>query len=184
MSKGVRTMDNVSVSICSDMFVCEKCHYTTVRQSQYNRHILTPKHKRIILDNKMDNLDNELVQAQYQCHCGKTYNYLSGLCKHKKKCKKHDTKKEIVMVEHKLQPTFADDNNKLRRMIQIHFWEKWSKTNDVQVDSDFAPLFPKVDYNKIILEATGGGSKYNDTDIENKIMRKIAKVIGIDKNNF
>jgi hypothetical protein len=41
-----------------------------------------------------------------------------------------------------------------------------------------------VDYNKIILEATGGGSKYNDTDSENKIMRKIAKVIGIDKNKL
>ena len=43
------------------------------------------------MDNK---LDNDLVQHQYTCQCGKTYNYLSGLCKHKKKCNgsvKNDT---------------------------------------------------------------------------------------------
>ena len=80
-------MDNVKFNKSSKHFVCEKCDYTTVRKSQYDRHILTSKHKRITMDNKMDNLDNELVQNQFQCQCGKAYNYLSGLCKHKKKCK-------------------------------------------------------------------------------------------------
>jgi hypothetical protein len=36
------------------------------------------------MDNKTD---NGLVQNLFQCQCGKTYNYLSGLCKHKKNCK-------------------------------------------------------------------------------------------------
>ena len=27
------------------LFVCEKCQYTTSKKSDYNRHILTPKHK-------------------------------------------------------------------------------------------------------------------------------------------
>ena len=39
-------------------------------------------------------------------------------------------------------------------------------------------------YLKIVLEATGGGSKCNDYDSENKIMKKIAKEITIDKNNL
>ena len=39
-------------------------------------------------------------------------------------------------------------------------------------------------YVKLVLEATGGGSKYNDYDSENKIMKKIAKVITIDKSEF
>ena len=39
-------------------------------------------------------------------------------------------------------------------------------------------------YNKIVLEAMGGGSKYNDFDSENKIIKKIAKVMTIDKSTF
>ena len=39
-------------------------------------------------------------------------------------------------------------------------------------------------YNKIVLEAMGGGSKCNDYDSENKIIKKIAKVVTIDRNNI
>ena len=39
-------------------------------------------------------------------------------------------------------------------------------------------------YSKIVIEAMGGGSKCNDYDSENKIIRKIAKQITIDKNNL
>ena len=39
-------------------------------------------------------------------------------------------------------------------------------------------------YSKIIIEAMGGGSKCNDFESENKIIRKIAREITIDKNNM
>jgi len=39
-------------------------------------------------------------------------------------------------------------------------------------------------YSKIVIEAMGGGSKCNDYDSENKIIRKIAKEMTIDKNNL
>jgi hypothetical protein len=39
-------------------------------------------------------------------------------------------------------------------------------------------------YSKIVIEAMGGGSKCNDYDSENKIIRKIAKEITIDKSTF
>ena len=39
-------------------------------------------------------------------------------------------------------------------------------------------------YNKIVLEAMGGGSKCDDYDSENKIIRKLTKVITIDKSQF
>ena len=47
---------------------------------------------------------------------------------------------------------------------------------------DLDQPFSKVD--KIVIEATGGGSNCNDYQSENKIMKKIAKVITIDKTNF
>ena len=37
-------------------------------------------------------------------------------------------------------------------------------------------------YSKIVIEAMGGGSKCNDYDSENKIIRKIAKEMTIDKH--
>ena len=39
-------------------------------------------------------------------------------------------------------------------------------------------------YSKIVIEAMGGGSKCNDYDSENKIIRKIAKEMTIDKSTF
>jgi hypothetical protein len=39
-------------------------------------------------------------------------------------------------------------------------------------------------YSKIVIEAMGGGSKCNDHDSESKIIRKIAKMITIDKSTF
>ena len=39
-------------------------------------------------------------------------------------------------------------------------------------------------FNKIVLEAMGGGSKCDDYDSENKIIRKLTKVITIDKSDF
>ena len=84
-------MDNFLVPKSSKNFYCEKCDYSTSRRSQWTRHIATAKHL-------MDNLDNKKVpnnfKAEYMCECGKSYNYMSGLCKHKKMCNK--TNLEII----------------------------------------------------------------------------------------
>ena len=76
--------DNVNISkthvITNNKFICGKCDYTTIRKSQYDRHLLTSKHTKI-------KMDNDSVQQQFQCKCGNSYAYLSGLCKHRKKCK-------------------------------------------------------------------------------------------------
>ena len=53
------------------------CDFTTKHKQNYNRHILTKKH-----------IKNEKnVCEKYKCEkCGKSYKYLSGLSRHKKKC--------------------------------------------------------------------------------------------------
>jgi hypothetical protein len=76
-------MDNKKVPKSSQIFSCELCDYNTCRKSQYERHLTTPKHNRILND---ANLDTKKVQQEYTCECGNTYLYFSGLCKHKKKC--------------------------------------------------------------------------------------------------
>jgi len=60
-------------------YVCEDCNYSTSKKSQYNRHLLTEKHKRVIILNATSN-DN------FECECGKIYKHKPSLYNHKRKC--------------------------------------------------------------------------------------------------
>ena len=63
-------------------FYCTKCDFLSSNKKDYNRHVLTRKHK-------MDNMDNNWItkKTPYHCMvCDKTYKYASGLSKHKRKC--------------------------------------------------------------------------------------------------
>jgi len=63
-------------------FICEKCNYTCSKKSDYNKHLMTAKHKMEILGKKM----SQKVATPLVCSCGKKYKVYSGLWKHKKKC--------------------------------------------------------------------------------------------------
>ena len=82
----------------SAIFFCEKCNYTTSRKSQYNRHLMTAKHKILINPNEK----SSAASTEYTCECGRIYKHLSSLCAHKKLCtfamNEHDiVKKETIM---------------------------------------------------------------------------------------
>ena len=68
----------------SEKFYCKKCDYSTSRKSQWTRHLSTAKHKMDNMDNTMDNTKSS--RRCFECVCGKSYKYNSGLSKHKKKC--------------------------------------------------------------------------------------------------
>ena len=65
---------------CSKKFHCENCKYSTSRKSQYDRHLLTDKHK--ILQNPT----LKSSEPKWRCPCGKKYKHSSTLYAHKKKC--------------------------------------------------------------------------------------------------
>jgi hypothetical protein len=62
-------------------FSCEKCSFGCAVRRDYDRHLLTRKHK---------HNDAEEIKAIF-CHCGKTYKYRQGLYAHKLKCTVPDT---------------------------------------------------------------------------------------------
>ena len=62
-------------------FECKNCNYTTIRHSQYTRHLTTAKHVRMTADVK--NVQNS---STHICDCGKEYKYRQGLFSHRKKC--------------------------------------------------------------------------------------------------
>jgi hypothetical protein len=62
------------------IFICDKCDYKTCKEFNYNKHLLTSKHKQNMLVGSNNN-DTKL----YNCSCGNTYKHRQGLWKHKSK---------------------------------------------------------------------------------------------------
>ena len=76
----------------SEKYICEFCNYSTSRNSQYQRHLTTDKHKnneKSTFCQQLSTIVNEL-SSNFICECGKIYKERSGLWRHKKKC--NDTK--------------------------------------------------------------------------------------------
>jgi hypothetical protein len=70
-------------------YECSFCSYITVSKKDFNKHILSNKHKRLVNASKMLENPNELSSndnKMYLCNCGKTYSHDSSYYRHKKKC--------------------------------------------------------------------------------------------------
>jgi hypothetical protein len=62
---------------------CELCAFVSSKESNYNKHLLTLKHKRLSNPNAKN---ATAIVKTYNCKCGKTYKHLSTLSAHKKTC--------------------------------------------------------------------------------------------------
>ena len=61
-------------------YYCEKCDYGCRNKYNFNKHLSTTKHKMITNDNKM------IKKSCFNCLCGKSYKFSSGLSRHLKVC--------------------------------------------------------------------------------------------------
>jgi len=89
-------------------FNCINCGFLCKKTSDWNRHILTDKHKRIndpLMNNK-----------KHMCHCGKVYAHLSSLYNHRKVCKKNDSS-ELLMEFIKQNSDIQKQNQELKSTI-------------------------------------------------------------------
>lgn len=90
---------NEKVQKNSDKFFCSDCDYTTIRKSQYERHLLTLKHK--ILTNTNKKVQKVQDDKSFKCACGNSYKFASSLCYHKKTC---------MVIKESDVPKMSDDN--------------------------------------------------------------------------
>ena len=68
---------------------CEKCDFECSKQSNYDKHLLTPKHKntdKILTNTDEKNAENATVTNNFICSCGNCYKHRQSLFTHKKKC--------------------------------------------------------------------------------------------------
>jgi len=89
---------------------CEKCKFICFKKSNYEKHLSTPKHSKIILeDNK-----NEKI---FICKCGKIYKYLSGLSKHKKTCNLKESNTEKLLTESNIIMLLIKENQEFKKIM-------------------------------------------------------------------
>ena len=88
--------------------MCEKCNFKCSKLSDYNRHLLTAKHQMITNVDANDNDKTPKNAKAYVCDCGKSYNFSSGLSRHKQKCDFTPPDLENSVVE----PIAGGDMNK------------------------------------------------------------------------
>ena len=121
-------------------YFCETCEFKTDNKTDYNRHILTPKHSnnKFLINNNNEKTPQTIC---FVCHCGKEYKYQSGLCAHKKKCFQKEEKIEeqnkiIIEPENNISPEL---------IIEI-----------IKQNQDFKDLL--LEQNKIIIELSKNGT--------------------------
>jgi hypothetical protein len=68
-------------------FNCVLCDYTSSKQSNYERHLLTRKHK--ILTNTYTKSEKS-AETEFKCKCGKIYKHRQSLYTHHKNCNYND----------------------------------------------------------------------------------------------
>jgi hypothetical protein len=113
---------------------------------------------------------------------------LKALDIHKRPVHCTDQKRETIYIKDEGFWTKEDDDNKKVRILikKVAFRNskcirlfKEKHPDCIKSESRYSDT-----YSKIIIEAMGGGSKCNDFDSENKIIRKIAKEMTIDKSKL
>ena len=132
-------MDNKSCKVAkscelSHKFICKYCDYYTSRKSSWAKHVKTKKHIKKSLSNCYPpKMDNKKVAKRHFCECGKSYQFMSGLSKHKKKCFQN----EVTAVGHNLKKgTTLFDNLKKgttlfeKNLDEIEKIEKSENTNE------------------------------------------------------
>jgi hypothetical protein len=135
-----------SVPESSILYTCKCCLYNTSRLSQYNRHVLTAKHKKLEISTDFNNLSTDFNKksSKFECQCGKVYKERTGLWRHKKVCEfeeliteeeseeeteKEVTDKELIIMLIKQNSQLIEKNNDLVEK-NIEIFKNINSTNN------------------------------------------------------
>ena len=94
----------------AEKFSCKACDYSSSKESEYKRHLLTRKHKTLTKPESV-NFGAETLSCHY---CHKLYNSRVGLWKHEKKCKeKQDIVLNVTEIDAKISKSDKELGNEI-----------------------------------------------------------------------
>jgi len=103
---------------------CYFCDFSCCKQSDYERHILTRKHKKRSISNDLSMIGNEKNalyaenEKKFVCEfCNKSYKDNSGLWRHKKKCKEEKCEDEDAKKDNDLVLMLLKENQEFKQLI-------------------------------------------------------------------
>ena len=132
----------------SKMFYCKSCEYSCSKQSEFNKHIVTAKHKMIVNGSKKISKISKTNNNEYECVCGKTYKYDSGYYRHKKVCR--STNIQVDSNTHVKEHVDDSANNTMTTMMEL-----------IKQNQEFKELI--VEQNKHLLELSQKPTTTNNT---------------------
>ena len=111
----------------AEKYVCINCNFKCSKQSNFDIHLNTTKHKKIHLNTKLFN-----TMSKYSCfNCGKEYKYHSGLWRHKQLC---HVMKDDNIIPHPIDSTLLGEllqqNKELHNMV-IELVKNNNTTNNI-----------------------------------------------------
>jgi hypothetical protein len=109
-------MDDKKAEKSGDDFSCEKCAFKCSRNCDWERHVLTTKHKkRTFGGQKSAPFYNNI----FVCDCGKEYKYRQGLWKHEKICPKKMSNFQMPYFSNneELIQTILKENHEVKQLL-------------------------------------------------------------------
>ena len=135
----------------ADFFSCENCDFRCSKESDYNRHLLTLKHKKYTLVyKKTPKTDNAL-----RCECLKTYATRMGLWKHKQKCTAESEKTDTSLASELKEMATKDKDGLILKLL---------KDNE-EIRQILKEVLPKIGNNTIIHNNTTNHNTTNNFNL-------------------
>ena len=126
-----------------DKYFCESCNYETCSKKDFNKHILTSKHQRLVNASK---LLVDLSLKKFVCNCGKTYAHDSSYYRHKKSCSYKELNNSNNIVK-------DNENNEIKQE---------TTKNDFNFDKELMLMI--INQNKELLEIVKNGTMNNSNN--------------------
>ena len=94
-------------------YFCGNCDYLTNSKKDYNKHLLTRKHKMETYGSFGNAEETTKIPKSFMCSCGKKFISKSGLWKHKQKCNFEEEKDEKEEKQEEEEEEEDTTNNKI-----------------------------------------------------------------------
>ena len=112
----------------AEKFICEDCNFVSSKKSDYERHLLTRKHK-ILTNTYKKTAEN----AEYICVCGKQYKHRQSLNNHRNRCN----------FEKNIEKDEKDEKDE--KESEMGIMEKIQNVeNEVQSSNDYKEMFMEM----------------------------------------